>query len=233
MLLMPVRSSVFAVVMLTLIGFAGGAAAQEPADPVVVSPEHYRVLMENEFVRVLDVRLAPGEQDKMHSHPSSAYFVMSGEKMTYHLPRSEKDGQLARGSVTLQGAIEVHSVENSGTVPIHLILFENKAAHADEVKGEDPVKVSSTMFRLVDQNERIRVMDVTIGPGERTETHAHQASAYYSLAAGAVVLHAADGTTTNVALRPSGAGFLAASDAQVIENTGTGPIHFLMFEFKP
>lgn len=232
MLLMPVRSLVL-VVMLSLVGLVGGAAAQEPADPVVVSPEHYRVLMENDFVRVLDVRLAPGERDKMHSHPSSAYFVMSGDQMTYHLPRSKKDGQLARGSVTLQGAIEVHSVENSGTAPIHLILFENKAAHADEVKGDDPTKVASAMYRLVDQNDRIRVMDVTIGPGERTEAHAHQASAYYSLSAGAGTLHAADGTTTTVAFRPSGAGFLDASGARVIENTGTSPIHFLMFELRP
>ena len=45
---------------------AAGAVAQDVAK---VSPETHRVLLENEHVRVFDVRVKPGEKVGMHSHP--------------------------------------------------------------------------------------------------------------------------------------------------------------------
>ena len=39
-------------------------------DPVRVDPEHYRVELENEKVRVLRVRYGPHEKSVMHGHPA-------------------------------------------------------------------------------------------------------------------------------------------------------------------
>lgn len=220
-------------VAFSILGIAGSGAAQDLADPVVVSPEFHRVMLENDSVRVLNVRLQPGEKDKMHSHTSSAYFVLSGEKMRFHLDRSQRDGDLKRGSVTLQGAIERHSVENIGESPINFVLFEHKAKRASETKGPDPVKESSAMYQEVDKSPRFRVLNVTIPPGETAAMHAHPDSAYYSLGSTTGVWHAADGTTTDVVFRPSSAGFFEATESHTLENTGTNPIRLLLFELLP
>jgi hypothetical protein len=37
-------------------------------DPVRQSPQYYRVLVDNEVVRVLEYRLKPGEKEPMHGH---------------------------------------------------------------------------------------------------------------------------------------------------------------------
>ncbi|HUQ21203.1 MAG TPA: hypothetical protein VM099_16405, partial [Gemmatimonadaceae bacterium] len=39
-------------------------------DPVSVSPDKYKVLLENEYVRVVEYSIAPGESDKPHTHPA-------------------------------------------------------------------------------------------------------------------------------------------------------------------
>src|SRR5687768_15294288 len=38
-------------------------------DPVAVSPAHYRLVLENDRVRVLEMTLKAGEIDEEHSHP--------------------------------------------------------------------------------------------------------------------------------------------------------------------
>ena len=38
-------------------------------DAVKVAPESYKVLLENDRVRVLEYRIKPGYKNAMHSHP--------------------------------------------------------------------------------------------------------------------------------------------------------------------
>src|SRR5205085_8910538 len=43
-------------------------------DIVKVSPDNCKVLMENEYVRVLQYSLKPGESDNPHTHPPKSYY---------------------------------------------------------------------------------------------------------------------------------------------------------------
>jgi quercetin dioxygenase-like cupin family protein len=45
-----------------------GAQALDPLDAMSAAPHHHEVLLENETVRVLDTRLAPGERTPVHTH---------------------------------------------------------------------------------------------------------------------------------------------------------------------
>jgi len=47
-------------------------------DPVKASPKYYKVLLENDQVRVLEYRLKAGEKEPMHSHPAGVVYVLSG-----------------------------------------------------------------------------------------------------------------------------------------------------------
>ena len=50
-------------------------------DPVAVSPNNYKTVLENDEVRVLEMVLRAGEKDNVHSHPSeTVYFVEAAER---------------------------------------------------------------------------------------------------------------------------------------------------------
>jgi quercetin dioxygenase-like cupin family protein len=55
-------------------------------DAVSVAPHIYKVLFENDKVRLLDVRMKPGETSAMHSHPDYAIYPLADAKATFTDP---------------------------------------------------------------------------------------------------------------------------------------------------
>ena len=58
-------------------------------DPVQVSSKNYKILMENEHVRVLEMTLNAGETDMTHSHPAETVYIIKGGKVKIHLSNGE------------------------------------------------------------------------------------------------------------------------------------------------
>jgi len=55
-------------------------------DVATVSPETHVVLLENDRVRVLGVRIKPGEKVAMHSHPANIVYYLSYGKIRLSSP---------------------------------------------------------------------------------------------------------------------------------------------------
>ncbi|WP_433678103.1 hypothetical protein [Nocardia sp. CA-119907] len=47
------------------------------ADPIAVNPELYRVIFENERVRILEYRDEPGDRTQPHHHPDSVLYPLT------------------------------------------------------------------------------------------------------------------------------------------------------------
>jgi hypothetical protein len=121
---------------------ATGWAWPDSLDALVAAPAHHRLLFENEYVRVLDTRIAPGERTPVHTHRWAAtHCVLSWSDFV----RRDADGAVlvdTRNAATaptpptaLWGeALPPHSLENVGTAPIHIISTELK----DRVREEPP-----------------------------------------------------------------------------------------------
>ena len=95
-------------------------------DPVTASPNNYKMLMENEQVRVLEMTLKAGESDQVHSHPSETVYFVKGGKVKIHLP----DGGVADADIP-DGHVMwheewTHRVENVGSSDVHAIIVEAK-----------------------------------------------------------------------------------------------------------
>ena len=58
-------------------------------DPVKVSPDKFKIVMENEHVRVVQYSLKPGEKDNWHTHPPKSSYVLSGGKLKVFLENGE------------------------------------------------------------------------------------------------------------------------------------------------
>src|SRR5256885_16705577 len=63
-------------------------------DPVTTSPQYYKVLFENDQVRVLEYRLKAGEKEPMHSHPVGVVYVLSGAKLNLVIQTAEQKSEL-------------------------------------------------------------------------------------------------------------------------------------------
>jgi beta-alanine degradation protein BauB len=107
--------------------FASRALAQ---DPVQTDGDKYRVLLENECVRVLDYQDQPGEMTRQHRHPPFVLYALSSFKRAIRLP----DGKVLRREFK-QGDVlwspeQTHVGENIGATPTHVVIVELKQSDA-------------------------------------------------------------------------------------------------------
>jgi quercetin dioxygenase-like cupin family protein len=107
------------------LSIAGTAGAQ---DVMKVSPETHKVLVENERVRVLDVRVKAGEKVGRHSHPASVlYYLTDGQlKVTY--PDGRSDARAVKAGTSTWSEAVTHSVENVGATELREVHIELKVA---------------------------------------------------------------------------------------------------------
>jgi quercetin dioxygenase-like cupin family protein len=95
------------------------------ADPVSTNPEHYRVVLENDRVRVLEYQDSPGDSTSPHAHPDSVMITASSFQRRLQAGGREVDIELPAGAARWVGAQE-HSGVNTGTGPTHVFFIELK-----------------------------------------------------------------------------------------------------------
>lgn len=97
-------------------------------DAVQASPSNFKILLDNEFVRVLEYTLEPGEKDEWHTHPAKASYVVSGGKVLVHRENGETIVSEERtGTSSWMNAVGKHYVENTGKTKVKVILTEVKS----------------------------------------------------------------------------------------------------------
>jgi quercetin dioxygenase-like cupin family protein len=111
-------------------------------DPVVTDPDKYRVVFENDRVRVLEYLDDPGARTSPHAHPDSVMVTLSGFRRRLHHEGGTRDVELPAGLATWLPA-QQHSGENIGDSETHTVFVELKepppgaAATAGDAVGPD------------------------------------------------------------------------------------------------
>ncbi|MEW1810140.1 cytoplasmic protein [Pseudarthrobacter phenanthrenivorans] len=99
------------------------------ADPIAVNPQYYRLVFENERVRVLEYTDGPGDSTGTHSHPDSVMVTLSSFARRLHSGDREADVELRAGQARWLDAQE-HSGTNIGSTPTHCLFVELKEPRA-------------------------------------------------------------------------------------------------------
>ena len=95
-------------------------------DAVQAASHAYRVVLDNDRVRVLEYRGGPGTKAEMHSHPDLVAVALRGGKVRFTLANGQtQDAELADGEAGFFEATE-HMTENAGGSDIHIMLIELK-----------------------------------------------------------------------------------------------------------
>jgi quercetin dioxygenase-like cupin family protein len=84
-------------------------------DGVKVAPDSYKVVLENDAVRVLEVRIKQGAKAEMHSHPRSVAICLNDQQLKFTFPNGKTEkADLERGQTVWLTELS-HAVQNVGT----------------------------------------------------------------------------------------------------------------------
>lgn len=114
------------IVLLCLVPFAGAVSAQDVAS---VSPATNKVLVDNQYVRVLQSTFKPGAKEGVHTHPAGWYYVTKAGtlKVSYADGTVEMWKPKAGESAWMDGEA-AHSAENVGKTTLQYLMVEVKGA---------------------------------------------------------------------------------------------------------
>ncbi len=197
-------------------------AEQEYPDAVTADPDHYSVEFENDAVRLLRITYGPGEASSIHRHPANCSIALgpSSWRMTDAQGEvTEDDG----GEMGVVGCTEgeVHLPENSGAETSELILVEFKDGGTPgaglDSEHPDALTADPDHYSVEFENDVVRVMRISYGPGDPAVMHHHPANCVVWLVGQEDVI-----------------GQVECSDFQEHEpaNTSDGPIELMLVEFK-
>lgn len=109
-------------------GAALPAAAQTAPVSHLASPGIYKVLQENNELRVVLATWKPGQRDEMHSHPTNATYALTPCHARLYGPDGKvlTESQRPQGSALIQSVIPAHSFENIGANECQILIVERK-----------------------------------------------------------------------------------------------------------
>jgi quinol monooxygenase YgiN/quercetin dioxygenase-like cupin family protein len=136
--------------MFALIVFAAAARAQ---DPVPLYPDNYKVLLENERVRVLDFQLKKGAKENFHAHPAAVTYVLAPFKIRFTFPDGSTRIREAKAGDAFYGEAVIHASENIGETDAHGLLVEMKTA-AKSLTSEADLLTAITFIRGPEGSEQ-------------------------------------------------------------------------------
>lgn len=95
-------------------------------DPARTDPDKYKVVFENEQVRVLEYVDRPGDRTSLHAHPDSVMYTLSSfRRRLYSGDGETRDVEIAAGTTGWLPA-QQHAGHNIGGSDTHVIFVELK-----------------------------------------------------------------------------------------------------------
>lgn len=113
----------------SLITCTTGHAAPNSSPPsaTVTDPDKYRVVLDNEHVRVLDYTDHPGDKTSLHHHPDFVLHALGPFERKLIFPDGTSRVLSFRGGETVFMKAQTHAGENVGKTDTHVLIIELKA----------------------------------------------------------------------------------------------------------
>jgi quercetin dioxygenase-like cupin family protein len=102
------------------------AVAAWAQDPVEVDAKHYKVMFENDAVRVIKISYGPGEKSVMHDHPAGVAVFLTDHHVKFNLPDGRSEEGHGQAGDAVWAPAGKHLPENIGSEALALILVELK-----------------------------------------------------------------------------------------------------------
>ena len=95
-------------------------------DAVTIAPDIHKLVYDDEQLRVLDVRVAPGAKAALHRHPRNITYILKGGTLRFADEKDVTKDVTFQDGHTAHMPETLHAVENIGTTELHAIQIEFK-----------------------------------------------------------------------------------------------------------
>jgi hypothetical protein len=216
-------------------------------DPLKVAPQAYKLIFENEYVKVVRVYYAPREKVVAHEHtPNASAYVYLNDGGPVLFNHIDKDyGAVTRpatkaGSFRVyKGIQESHEVENKSDLPSEFLRVEFKTDPVDEktLRGKffrEAYPAGENFQKIQFENPQIRITRLVCAKGKKLDvsTTASEPGLLIALSPADLKASGSQGTDKKIVLTSGQPEWLAANQQQLIENVGNAPVEMLRFDFK-
>ena len=204
--------------------------------PEEVSPDVYKVLLDNDDVKVLEVTFEPGQSDNMHDHYPSTVYIFQGGKAQVTLPDGTvNEIEPPTGFIGHNTEKARHQVKNIGDNTIKILLVERKNTHTvteTEEKLILPEEVSPDVYQVIFESDDVKVLMVTFAPGQSDNMHEHGVITYYTIRGGKLKNTLSDGTVKEMEVSDGFVGHGNTIVKHQMQNVGEDTAQVLIVEHK-
>ncbi len=215
-------------IAVTLTGVA--AFAQ---DVVQLAPDRVKVLFENDRVRVLRFNEPGHSKLPMHSHPAYVAVGFTADDSKYTFPDGKTSNEHTKAGEATYSKAVTHASENLSDAPSESVMVELKEPGAATAAKTtlDPVKLDPKHYKVVLNNDQVRVLRARYGPHEKSVMHEHPASVAVFMTDGDTKFTLPDGTTQDSKSKAHDAVW-ADAGKHLPENAGDKPFEVMVIELK-
>ena len=225
---------IISILLLLIISCSG--SKEKLLLPEEVSPDVYKVLLDNEDVKVLEVTFEPGQSDNMHDHYPVTFYLLQGGKAQVTLPDGTvNEGEFPTGFTGHNTEKIRHQVKNIGENTIKILLVERKKSHPTSGTKEKlilPEEVSPDVYQVVLENDDVKVLNVTFAPGQGDNVHEHGVITYYGIKGGKLQNTLPDGTVKEMEVPDGFVGHGNNIVKHQMENVGDDTVKVIIVEHK-
>ena len=91
-----------------------------------MSPQYYKVLIDNDEIRVVEFHFKPGEKEPMHSHSRGFVYSLEDAKLRISFPDGRSEELSVKAGEARWRDKVTHAAENIGTTQARTLAVELK-----------------------------------------------------------------------------------------------------------
>lgn len=204
----------------------------ESAVPVANEPRHH-LKFENQYVRIFDVVVPPGDATLFHTHTNDYVFVSIGDaNLKAEVPGNQPGPLVLKdGEVRFTRGVITHRVTNMSKTPFRNITIEVLSSTGGKSEANQLHNIPG--HTLVLENDRVRVERVVLEPGQSTGMHEHALSGLgVAVSSGKIAIESPGQKAQTVEFKPGEFRWHTGAITHKLTNTGKTRFEAVDVEWK-
>jgi mannose-6-phosphate isomerase-like protein (cupin superfamily) len=115
---------------------------------------------------------------------------------------------------------------------ILLSMSYHECMNIQDGHPNDAINIAPQLHRVMYEDDKMRVLKVSVRPGDKAAMHWHPHNINYVLSAGTLRFNKPDGTTVDVQLAEGQITSSTAESLHAVENIGEGLVETIQVELK-
>ncbi|HEY2392507.1 MAG TPA: hypothetical protein VGK22_15130 [Candidatus Angelobacter sp.] len=226
-----------------LLFLATAALAQQQQPVEITSEPSHHLVLQNEYVRVFDVTVAPQASTLVHRHNTDYLFVTLGDSDVVSARVGEKPAelQLKDGEVRYTPGNFAHAAINKSDLPFHNITIEllkpsSKVANCTELctrlqcSNGQKSNCSRVVYSI--SSDQWLASLVTLRPSSHMKRNMHGNPHLLIAVSDLDLKNQAESASNSIQRAPGGLLWMPAGNTYTLTNNSQKPAKFVTLEFK-